>query len=497
MKSIDKCKDMMLGIAVGDAFGAGYEGMTPEQIGRCYYALNFTGNPGRGDLKSQSRHEPGRYTDDTQQSLGIAELLSSPKPFVREEVTNALIHAYKRDPRWGYSSTTRKALEKAIDGQNLLNISEFSEGNGAAMRSVPLGALETPQDVVRWARVNADATHHSNEAFLSSAIVGLASFYFFHEIGEPSKVGEFCFDVVDSGSKECKGTFPEMKGDSLPFEYVKSVFSEGGVPPNGLVTARTVISLLEWKGHDPAWLRSDAVLLGGDTDTVCSIALGIAASRYGVENPVPDPKYPKLVDMLENGPYGRSFIVETAKRLATLQPIPVERIRREQYSGRRQEMIVQGLDGLIDDLDPVYLETLMKNLMTKVPYRGDEVILALDSSGYIPGVCASLVTKLPFRATKKASLSGKEITSVVVFQEEGTPNPNIYVYNLPRGSRVILVDDEIMTGRTIENAATELRKNNIEVVAAVVPIEGTAYGPRKMLEEKGIKLFSHTKHPLG
>ena len=50
MKSIDKCKDMMLGIAVGDAFGAGYEGMTPEQIGRCYYALKITGKSGRREL---------------------------------------------------------------------------------------------------------------------------------------------------------------------------------------------------------------------------------------------------------------------------------------------------------------------------------------------------------------------------------------------------------------------------------------------------------------
>ncbi len=481
----------MLGIAVGDAFGAGYEGMTPREIRGCYRALTY-----RANEKNPGFHKAGQYTDDTQQSLAIAECLFSRQPFFEDTVGASLLHAFKRDPRWGYSSATREALESANNGQHLIRSSKFSKGNGAAMRSVPFGVLPTPEIVVTYADTNASATHGSDQARISSMVIGLASHYFFHEIGPPAEVGEFCYQMLPDTKSVKKDCCFGAKGHALAAKDLKRRFAMGGIPPNGVITAMAALSLLAWKGENPDRLRGEAVLLGGDTDTVCSIALGIAASRYGLDGPGVPPKYLNLGDALEDGPFGRNYIIEVAKKLATLLPIPVDRMKRENYSGKRQQMIVQGLDGLLDKVDPIYLGMIMKILMDDVHYRGDEVILALDASGYIPGVCASLVTKLPFRATKKALLSGEKITNVLAFREEGTPNPDIYAYNLPEGARVILVDDEIMTGLTIENAVNELRKNKIEVVAAVVPIEGTAYQARERLLKKRVSLFSHTKHNL-
>jgi ADP-ribosylglycohydrolase len=68
-----------------------------------------------------------------------------------------------------------------------------------------------------------------------------------------------------------------------------------------------------------AILRSDSltellvncVNFAGDTDTICAIAMGPASFCKEIKQDLPQ----NLIDGLENGPYGRDYIIALDKRL--------------------------------------------------------------------------------------------------------------------------------------------------------------------------------------
>ena len=90
---------MLLELAIGDAYGAGFE-YAPHAV--------FANNDVTGYIAHQKhRISPGSYTDDTQMSLAIAELLVGDAPFTRESVAAAFVQVFHRDPREGYAARFR------------------------------------------------------------------------------------------------------------------------------------------------------------------------------------------------------------------------------------------------------------------------------------------------------------------------------------------------------------------------------------------------------
>src|SRR5262249_12659234 len=88
---------MLIEIAVGDAYGAGFE-----------YADSST-NAKRNTLLGYIQHrrhkqiKPGMYTDDTQMTLAIAEAMLSELKWGREFLADKFVECFKRDPRTGYA----------------------------------------------------------------------------------------------------------------------------------------------------------------------------------------------------------------------------------------------------------------------------------------------------------------------------------------------------------------------------------------------------------
>ncbi|MBT3297769.1 hypothetical protein HN385_02500 [archaeon] len=158
-------------------------------------------------------------------------------------------------------------------------------------------------------------------------------------------------------------------------------------------------------------------------------------------------------------------------------------------------MIVHSLDGILEPIRPEKLRYVMQELMSEVKQQhgiqqGD-YILGLDSGGIVPGVTASLITKLPLYIAYKAEL---EIENKLNFYEPGSANPNVFVYNLPIQGRAIIIDDEIRTGRTIENCIMSFEMLEKDINSIVVPVESTKFNARKKVEELGYNLFSYGLH---
>jgi len=104
---------LLLEIAIGDAYGAGFEFSSREKI--------TTYN----DLSQYHEHElgfkAGNYTDDTQMSLAIAELLIAKTKWTRENIADKFVECFKRDERLGYSKSLYLFLQSINTGTEFIN----------------------------------------------------------------------------------------------------------------------------------------------------------------------------------------------------------------------------------------------------------------------------------------------------------------------------------------------------------------------------------------
>ena len=301
----NKCQNMLLGRAFGDAFGVGFELLMNRKKVRRKFQFDYYYIGGSGWKR-------GQYSDDTQMSMAVAELLISKKEFNELNLANKFVEVYRRDPHFGYGSI-RYNLKKAKNGAELLKtVRGNSWGNGACMRATPIGILSNLKKAVQYAKINAKVTHNSPSAIASSVCIATATHYFYYNLGKPEKVFNYCINA-------CRG----IDGESIKyFEAVRDMKKfdsallfgeknkECGVPVNGMRTAGAVLYIISRFYKNPSETLKEAVLLGGDTDTTASMCLGIIAMKTGIN------KLPTfLFRDLENKRYGRDYLIELGGKL--------------------------------------------------------------------------------------------------------------------------------------------------------------------------------------
>ncbi|AOT07765.1 ADP-ribosylglycohydrolase family protein [Pseudoalteromonas luteoviolacea] len=273
---------MLLEIAIGDAYGAGFEFASKEKV------VNFN------NLTAYHEHglgiAPGHYTDDTQMSLALAELIISSAPWDEYTITQKFIECFKRDKRLGYSKGFYAFLESINSADEFLaKIKPNSKANGAAMRSVPIGLFPNIEDVLSKAKLQAKLTHNTNIGINSSQAVALASHFFYYQIGPKQQLADF----VQSHT--------EIEWDR---QWQKEVACCGYETINALLTV-----LLNAKSYSELLIKS--VAFGGDVDTVAACALGIASLSDEYVNDLPA----FLYDELENKQYGKDYLIKLSSDL--------------------------------------------------------------------------------------------------------------------------------------------------------------------------------------
>lgn len=280
---------MLLELAVADAYGAGFEYADPAFIRERNTLARYVQNPRHPTL------QPGHYTDDTQMSIALAELLLDHQRWGLPEVADAVVRTFKRDPRPGYAGGFYGLLQDVQSGAELLDrIRPHSAKNGAAMRSLPLGVL--PEKRLRmYAAVQAALTHDTAEGIRSATAAAMLSRYFLQNLGPREEAGLYLEQTLG-------GRW------NLPWN--------GPVQGNALDTVQAAVTAIREEDSLTRILKR-AVSFGGDTDTVATIAVGAASCSRSVPHDLPD----ALVAGLENGPYGRDYLRALDERLfATFKP---------------------------------------------------------------------------------------------------------------------------------------------------------------------------------
>ena len=279
---------MLLQIAIGDAYGAGFEFAPRNKIVRC--------NDGRTYVGHELGIPAGHYTDDTQMSIAVAEVLLRHDDPDSAVFADAFVAAYRRDPRPGYSSAFGKLLDEVADGSELQRrIRNDSRRNGAAMRSVPLGLIADVEHMKRVARLQAAVTHDTPEGRLSSETVALMSHALLYRLAP-----------IDELPAWVRGhTSFALRGDwhgQVAVDAIQTLHALN----TAFIRNRSMTALLK-----------DCVDFGGDTDSVAAIALGLASLSDEYTDDLPA----SLHTGLEDGLHGHRFLQTLDAGLAGRWPL--------------------------------------------------------------------------------------------------------------------------------------------------------------------------------
>jgi len=176
---------MLVELAIGDAYGAGFEYVDKDFIGTHNDLSRYAKHP---------RHDivPGRYTDDTQMSLAVAEAIVSGEDWTPLMLANRFVEAFKRDPREGYASSFFDFLSRVQDGKQFLQeIVPHSDKSGAAMRAGPIGVYHDSTGVVTRATAQARITHDTPDGVRAAVAAALMTHFFLYDLGHKDGLGTY------------------------------------------------------------------------------------------------------------------------------------------------------------------------------------------------------------------------------------------------------------------------------------------------------------------
>ena len=286
---------MLLECGIADAYGAGFE------FNESAYEAN------KNDLSDYVRHmghpglAPGQYTDDTQMSIALAELLleNNFQQWNKFKIADAFLTAFKRDPRKGYARRFQGFLEQTNNGNEFVaNIRPESDKSGSSMRSAVMGVIPDMGTMDTLTRMQAALTHNTANVIASALAVAYASHYFYYRIGKKNDL----FDWLNTKIQWNEPSFGDWKG------YV-------GVVGVECVRAAFTALMQTTKMSD---LLVKCVSFTGDVDTVAAIAGSVGSVCDEIEQDIPQ----HLFDKLENKKYGRDYLISLDEKLTSNHPRP-------------------------------------------------------------------------------------------------------------------------------------------------------------------------------
>jgi ADP-ribosylglycohydrolase len=291
---------MLVEMAIGDAYGAGFEYVQAPVV------------QAHNDLTAYRQHPkwsemvPGHYTDDTQMSLALAELMlaKDPAKWTPYDVAEAFVDTWRRDRRAGYAQGFYLFLQEHSDAASFLrDIIPHSAKSGGAMRSGVLGLLPDTSAVINRAMFQASLTHATMMGMAAAAGAALMVHYCYYEIGPKRDLPTFLWDMCG---------LPGNWMAQWPLEG-KPRYTKIRAP--GMHSARCALTALVL--HDKASDILKAIVgCTGDTDTAATIAMAAASVCAEVEMDLPDVLY----EGLESGQYGLDYLGQVDTLLLSKYP---------------------------------------------------------------------------------------------------------------------------------------------------------------------------------
>ena len=281
MTAADRYRGALVGAVVGDALGApleGHRGPVPPQ--RLAY------------LDGDDGHALG-YTDDTVMTMAVAESLLDCARLDQDRLARRFAAAFEREPGRGYGAGTAHLLRRLSAGARwqVEAPAQFggagSFGNGAAMRVAPV-ALHAAGDLLSaadLARRSAAVTHTHAAAVEGAAAQAVAVALALAGLGDvpidrhgflDSVLGAVTPGATADGLRRVRALLDE-EAELRPGVVAREVGT--GVAASESVPA--AVAAFAARPDSFAETVRFAVSLGGDTDTIASMAGAVAGAYHG------------------------------------------------------------------------------------------------------------------------------------------------------------------------------------------------------------------------
>lgn len=316
----DRFRGALLGTQLGDALGMPVEGWPADRIRDVF-----------GEVRDilPARLGRGTFTDDTQMTAALAEALvdipslrsPDPDPFARS-------FARRFDPKRGYGANTGRILSEIRGGRPWSDavathsLPGGSFANGAAMRVAPaaLAAYPSGLEAGRLAVVQALPTGHSHpEGLFGAALQAVAVSEALRT--DPKNIERdrpgFVHRIIRAATEVAGPGAPppafhpalELLRDRSP-PSAETVRHRIGAGVRAAESVPAAIWAFLSSPDSPEEVLVRAVGLGEDTDTVAAMAGALAGALNGARA-LPA----RWVEVLEDGPCGRSHLLELADAL--------------------------------------------------------------------------------------------------------------------------------------------------------------------------------------
>ncbi|MFQ6040646.1 MAG: ADP-ribosylglycohydrolase family protein [Candidatus Poribacteria bacterium] len=305
----------LLGAFVGDALGMPVEGYSAAMISQRYGVLN--------------EMVFGRYTDDTQMMIGIAESLVHCKGFNGEDMAQRFVSNF--DLTRGYGPGAMMAIDKLRAGYSWdkaggTTFENGSYGNGSAMRIAPVGVFyhDNPKQLRKVAYLSSMITHahplgKEGGALQAYAIACALETRSLRENGFLQSIKAFLRDDIDIYHEKIDQIQRLLETDQKPSEVVNTLGN--GITCFDSIPAAIYSFLSHHESFESAVVY--AVNLGGDADTIGAMTGAISGAYHGYEE-IPD----RWIEKLENGVKGRDYVISLAEQLyetkRLLKPCEIE-----------------------------------------------------------------------------------------------------------------------------------------------------------------------------
>ncbi|KAJ1176825.1 hypothetical protein NDU88_002092 [Pleurodeles waltl] len=309
--SLSRFRGALLGALMGDCFGSEFEGQNSMRAATVIRTVRRMEEEDRGQGTLD-------FTDDTAMARSVVQSLLSNEEFDEVDMAKRFAEEYVKDPDRGYGMGVVTVFKKLLTSQSTDVFEPAREqfegkgsyGNGAAMRvvGIPL-AYPDIKDVKKFAKISGQLTHAASLGYNGAILQALAVHYALQGVPTNTFLDQLISNMeAVEGDEKSLADAKELDLVELPFtnrlkkikEFVErgqiskdDVISELGHGIAALESVPTAIySFLRCMTPDPDIPEEYNSLqrtiiyclsLGGDTDTIATMAGAIAGAYYGEE----------------------------------------------------------------------------------------------------------------------------------------------------------------------------------------------------------------------
>ncbi len=290
----------LLGVALGDALGMPSELWSRRKV-KDYFGEITEFLPGPPGHLVADGMQAGEVTDDTMQTIKVAEALIADNGRVRPEtIVTKLLELVAENNALETNMlgpSSKRALAAIKEGVPLEESGKMGTTNGAAMRIVPVGIISPIENLTGLVDNVEQAclpTHNTNIAIAGAAAVAAAV----STALEGASLEEILNNAVKAmriGDERGHDTFGAsiiartywalriVEESVLPEEAMEKLYNLIGAGVETTESVPTALALFKLANGDPYRAGLLAANLGGDCDTIGAIACGICGAFTGID----------------------------------------------------------------------------------------------------------------------------------------------------------------------------------------------------------------------